>query len=370
MLRSSAFRRLDRKNAFARKSDAFFIVASAATKAGTDGCELWVATSLKPSSSTVRPIISKPSLLVVALRLPFAQITVMVAHAPVEQQPRNVRENWWNECLESLMTARVDFSSLVVLIDANARLGSLHSQHIGTFFREPQNGNGELLHRFMKDTDLPAASTFCEKSGPTWRSSKGTQHRIDHVLLPCSWTGRLHDAGTHYGVNLQLGERVDHFAVFAVVDIGLSPSSHASLVYDLAAARDDPDKRIEFQRRIGEIPPVPSNFGPERHEQVLLKCFRIIAVDVFSLPVEKKRIPWMSNASWELVASKRPLLKKMKCMKRLLRIQDMRVCWLSWCSALLAPFSAQVETCTTTCSDLDRDRLIDGFSTKVVRDIW
>ena len=114
------------KNAFARKSDAFFMVASAATKAGTDGCELWVATSLKLSSSAVRPIISKPSLLVVALRLPFAQITVVVAHALVEQQPRNVRENWWNERLESLMTARVDFSSLVVLIDANARLGSLH----------------------------------------------------------------------------------------------------------------------------------------------------------------------------------------------------------------------------------------------------
>ena len=101
------------KNASARKSDTFFMVASAATKAGTDGCELWAATSLKPSSSSVRPIISKPSSLVVTLRLPFAQITVMVAHAPVEQQPRNVRENWWNECLESLMTDRVDFSALL-----------------------------------------------------------------------------------------------------------------------------------------------------------------------------------------------------------------------------------------------------------------
>ena len=42
---------------------------------------------------------------------------------------------------------------------------------------------------------------------------------------------------------------------------------------------------------------------------------------------------WMSNASWELVASKRPLLKKMTCMKHLHRIQDMCVCWLSWHSA-------------------------------------
>ena len=112
------------KNASARKSDAFFMVASAATKAGTDGCELWAATSLKPSSSTVRPIISKPSLLVVALRLPFAQITVMVAHAPVEQQPRNVREIGGMSALSPLMTDRVDFSSLVVLIDADARLAT------------------------------------------------------------------------------------------------------------------------------------------------------------------------------------------------------------------------------------------------------
>ena len=78
------------------------------------------------------------------------------------------------------------------------------------------------------------------------------------------------------------------------------------------------------------IPPVPSNYDPEHHEQVLLKCLRLIAVDVFPLPVEKKRIPWMSDASWELVASKRPLLKRMKSIKRLSRIQEMRVCWLSW----------------------------------------
>ena len=42
------------KNTSARKCDTFFMVASAGTKAGTDGCELWAATSLKPSSSTVR----------------------------------------------------------------------------------------------------------------------------------------------------------------------------------------------------------------------------------------------------------------------------------------------------------------------------
>ena len=130
------------------------------------------------------------------------------------------------ECLEWLMTARVDFSSLVVSIDANARWGSMHSHHIGPFYREPQNGNGELLHRFMKDTDLSAASTFCEKSGPTWR----------YVLLPCSWIGRLHDAGTHYGVNLQLAERVDRFAVFAVVVIA-SLITRKPRVFDLAASK-------------------------------------------------------------------------------------------------------------------------------------
>ena len=43
-----------------------------------------------------------------------------------------------------------------------------------------------------------------------------------------------------------------------------------------------------------------------------------------------------------------------------------------WLRFHAATFSAQkhpVDTCTTTCSDLDRDRLIDGFSTEVVPDI-
>ena len=127
------------KEAFARRCDAFFMTASAATKAGTDGCEFWVATSLKPSSSTVRPIISKPSMLVVALELPFAQITVMVAHARVEQQPQSVRETCWTECFESLVTARVDFASLFVLIDATLAW--------------------DLSTASLKDTDLSAATT-------------------------------------------------------------------------------------------------------------------------------------------------------------------------------------------------------------------
>ena len=140
-----------------------------------------MATSLKPSSSTVGPIISKPSMLVVALKLPFGQITVVVAHAPVEQQPRIVS-------LESLMTDRVDFASLVVLILCTA---------------STQNGNGELLHRFLKDADLSSRQHVL-REGPTWQSSKGTQHRIDNVLIPryCFWIGRLHDAGNHHGVNL------------------------------------------------------------------------------------------------------------------------------------------------------------------------
>ena len=43
--------------------------------------------------------------------------------------------------------------------------------------------------------------------------------------------------------------------------------------------------------------------------------------------------------------------------------------WLRFHAATLSAQEHPVETCTTTCSDLDRDRLIDGFSTEVVRDI-
>ena len=104
--------------------------------------------------------------------------------------------------------------------------------------------------------------------------------------------GRLHDARTHCGVNLQLAERVDHFAAFAVVEVGCENDvllvTRMPGVCDLALTRDDAEKRDEFRRRIGEIPRVPPHSDPERHEQVLLKCFRLVAVDVF-------RCPWKSS---------------------------------------------------------------------------
>ena len=83
-----------------------------------------------------------------------------MAHSPVEGHGR--AEDWW-ETLSELLLTFVNDAPTNVCIDANGRLGSSTSTHVGSLSADQETPNGERLHRFLAGADLCAVNTVsCE----------------------------------------------------------------------------------------------------------------------------------------------------------------------------------------------------------------
>ena len=87
-----------------------------------------------------------PSVLLVAVRSQTVEANVVVAHNPVEGHEH--AENWWETLSEFLLSFDND-APTYVCIDANGRLGSSTSKHVGSLSADLETPNGERLHRFL-----------------------------------------------------------------------------------------------------------------------------------------------------------------------------------------------------------------------------
>ena len=124
---------------------------------------------------------SSPSVLLVAVRSLSVVANVVVAHSPVEWQER--AEEWW-ETLSELLLSFVSDAPTSVCIDANGRLGSPTSRHVGSLSADQETPNGERLHRFFVGADLCAVNTvFCEGDGATWVPTRRGPRHIDFVAV-------------------------------------------------------------------------------------------------------------------------------------------------------------------------------------------
>ena len=94
---------------------------------------------------------------------------------------------WWKE-LKNALPGKYRTWPLLLMIDANARIGDLNSQVVGDCDADVQDHAGAELHDFLLDTGtwLPATFSQCHsgESG-TWQTSKWG--RGDFVGIPLKW---------------------------------------------------------------------------------------------------------------------------------------------------------------------------------------
>ena len=88
-------------------------------------------------------------MLLVAVRSPAFALDVMVLHAPIESAPAEDRDAWWARARQAAARRPQQRVALVVLVDGNARLGSVLSEAVGGCGADDENCNGAALHEFM-----------------------------------------------------------------------------------------------------------------------------------------------------------------------------------------------------------------------------
>ena len=106
----------------------------------------------------------------------------------------------------------------IILIDANARVGSIKSSRIGLCEVEKETTNGEALRLSLEDMRLNAVNTFFD-AGWTWAGSRHHRSRIDYILADDELMQAVTDCAVCRDLELSEAEREDHFLVGANFEI-------------------------------------------------------------------------------------------------------------------------------------------------------
>jgi hypothetical protein len=288
-------------------------------------------------------------------------------------------------------------SNLVLVgIDANARVGELQCDGIGSKATEHENNNGARLREFLGESGLVAINTHFD-AGATWTSSYGTTTRIDYVLSSRRLFERITCCSTCDDIDLATAIRDDHKSLLAgfddVATLFSEMASQLGRHDDFARARQqqprkysmqslrNPDNRWHFQQviatdwlrsysrrrqRCNNDPGVEDFSGPTRGEveddlKRLTFSIRAAADECFDAQTTAPHKPWLTQRTWEIVS----FANQMRSMRRrMLSSQRTHLLGLTlrlWLSAL-ASFSGSNHI--VLCGALSSCNLYDAICAK------
>ena len=166
--------------------------------------EIWIAKSFPiattPDGEKIRimehhinVLMAHQRWMIVAIRTPALKIDVMSIHAPVLQRgcPLSIKEgvNFWKE-IEKGIKQRTTNKPIIILMDANTRLGKQTSPAVGNLAPDEVNMASTALHDMLLRHNLSAVNTFShihQGRSHTWENNQSHQSRIDYVCVPTKW---------------------------------------------------------------------------------------------------------------------------------------------------------------------------------------
>ena len=150
----------------------------------------------------------------------------VVAHGPINKSGVKYSQ-FCEEAVASFNQALTRFLAAIPfwLVDANARLGSVTSDFIGTCEPEIENENGEMFRALLEEVHLYAANTYYG-GGKSWTGSRGHRQRIDYILTDKARLDALKSCKLLHEIHLVDCDQDDHIAVAITLAIPSDGSSH------------------------------------------------------------------------------------------------------------------------------------------------
>ncbi|CAE7638887.1 CFDP2 [Symbiodinium sp. CCMP2592] len=257
------------------------LLHSGASEAGHYGCALWISKTVPYAHVNGKPMCieprhctvsaTSPRHLVVCVEAPHLRLGVLVVHAPSDpHDDKGVLHAFWAARTLELGKLPNDVPVLL-LADANSRLGSLESEAVGPHHPEDETPAASHFHSFLLRNGLWLPATFAGlHSGPswTWQSPRGDQHRLDYIGLPQSWATFSCRSRVWYTFEA-LQQRSDHLPVIIECSFARESSSRASAAFRRVACRpNDLDPTIDkqaFCHALSAAPPVDWSVNVDSH---------------------------------------------------------------------------------------------------------
>ncbi|CAE7939157.1 Cacna1h, partial [Symbiodinium sp. KB8] len=267
------------------------MLSSGATSHGHYGCSLWLNLKQAIAWQDGKPCyVSKehvvvtsqtPRYLQTQIDTPWIRLTVAVAHGPsAEGTDASAARNFWRDVASSLQK-RPATSHIVLLTDANAKVGSIETPSVGGHHAQEECLVGQVFHEFLCELGcmLPSTQSHCHVGQSwTWLSpgQPEVKHRIDYVGVPLSW--EAFEMHSRVWTELEaLQARLDHYPIllqvaFCVEDQPLTYASSRRKV-----CRPDPHMpetaKQTYLERLVQAPCVPWQDGVDHHFSSIVQVF-------------------------------------------------------------------------------------------------
>ena len=317
--------RLPKSASFA--STKYFVMSAACDKAGQGGCALWVnrhrpyghaadGAPLFLQRKHLFVVMADPQLLFVRLQAPGLQLLVVVGHGPHSRRSEEERVAWWGR-LHSLTASFIKPSEhLMLLVDANARVGSVQSPSVGPDGAEKQTHNGALLHSFLSAWQLCLPCTLGKHEGSqaTWQSPLLTQARIDFIAVPLAWLEQV--ASTWVDYDFEFGQvRSDHW--MTCLEVGWAQVSLGSghIRKPFRPGLPDPAFAPFWSQRLANMPPIAWKEDVDSHAHLLTKSHQSLMRQCHQPPSLVPRQPFVTQEALLLVRFRRSVRLQLRALK-------------------------------------------------------
>ena len=306
-----------------RDTDDFHVISAPATAAGVGGVQLWIAKRFEfgdkeyqVSYRYLRVVHATTQRMVVAFCAPWLKLLFVVGHAPSGVDDR--MKKWWISLPHIIPKAYKAWPTLY-LLDANARVGSLATESVGTAGTAVENESGECFHQWMMENGLFAPQTF-EKfhqgQHETWEHGRGVRARLDYVVLDKALWHPLIRTRVMTQVDLSI-KRTDHFAL------------HAEIPLRVADMAQQP-RKVRPRGENGSncsvcLPRISWQTDVHTHAAVLANSMAPLRGGK-----KKLRKTHLSTGTWELIQWKQFHWKRCNELRRALKMDQLRFWFVAW----------------------------------------
>ena len=269
---------------------------------------------LSVKSSQLRILHQSARRLVVRVSIDGLRLLIIVGHVPCMPDVQ-AASSWWQQVLRDVSSAYNTWPK-IMLVDANACLGSLVSDAVGSHQASEENAHGALLHQWLVDHQMFAPQTMYEHhvgEAPTFTHAKGPERRIDYVLVD---TCLRHPDLRSFGLDIDLAvQRPDHFAV--AVDLPM---------HIWQRDRSSPSSSCTQSTAPAHSPVVPWAVDVHSHAAVLHTWLQSCQ------PRRPKflRKRHLQDSTWHLIQYKAYHWKRCRQIRTTLRLASLRAVFHGW----------------------------------------
>ncbi|CAE7762507.1 unnamed protein product [Symbiodinium microadriaticum] len=300
------------------------------------GVELWLHHRSPIDADSAVVLHAEPTCLIVGASFLGTPVRILVGHAPHRVHPEPVRRAWWSQ-VSNLCRVFAGAVPWIMLLDANARVGSEVTDFVGGWQADEQDLNGELFHGLLSYLSCWLPATFYQYAlgdgGTLYQKRNSSIVRSDYIAVPLEWAAG--QCCSWVDPEISSGHMcVDHFAAVLSVHLSVAGSRPRKKAVRInSAAIRDPENAAQIASIVKSAPRPAWSVDVSEHAAIVVDYLYCSLSEQFPASQRKLRAAYFSEQTEALHRAVSTLRHRVRAAKLALRLTSLRCAFQAWVSS-------------------------------------